>query len=189
MVPHFPKSKIILIRTPGAGSSSLLVNLSQREEPQWLTCELSHPALSWSKVTSPFHLTARQVRAMWPELYSSCMVVGTIRNPVDWTNSIWRKPNIQETLSEDTSGSYSDYLERLELTPYHWVADENEEIIVHRLYKTEELETVAYPELGLRPPYYKDTVSEKPKATPTADDLVILQMKFDKEYKYYGLDD
>jgi len=188
MIMLYPKYNMLLIRTPGAGSSSFIANLNRKAEHKWLEytgLPEDCPCLSWSKITNRAHLIARQVRELWPDEYRSHKVVGLIRHPVDWTNSIWRKKPTLEVLGEDNSGSYSDYLGRLRLTPYHWLADETGELMVDEVYRTEDFETTVFPSFGIDPPYSRDTVSSLPKAVPTDDDMKVLRQKFAKEFTHY----
>lgn len=187
MVPLYRKLNLLIVRTPGAGSNTMKIHMRKFEEPHWLKVRngITNPqVLEWEKIRHKAHLTARQIRALWPDEFASYKVVGVVRHPVDWTNSIWRKGGIETALQEDTSGSYSDYLKRLELTPYKWLTDADGSVIVDEIWRTEDMFEI-FKSLGIPGPFKAENVSTNNKAIPTRDDMEILKTKFHREWTHY----
>jgi len=186
----YHKLKTIYIRVPGTGSSSFVATMSTgRFHVEYIEKDVTpydHPVRKINNIQNSAHWTARQVRMLLDrEIWNTYEKIGFIRNPVDWTNSIYRKTGIKNAIGEDNTGTYSEFLEKLGKTPYYWLTNEYGDVIVDKIYRTEDLDSEVYQHYGLPPPYKIETVSDKPKIVPTEADMEILRKKFKREFEHY----
>jgi len=119
---------------------------------------------------------------MDPELWKNARKIGFIRNPFDWCNSIYNKGGI-EVLNFDNKHGFTHFLETLDKTPYDWLTDENDNLVMDTVYKTEDLDPTIFKEYQIAVRY--SNKSRKPRVEMSNKDIEIIREKFYREFKHY----
>ena len=183
----FPEFKMIYVRVPGTGSSSFFLELGRRSKTEYVDVPTSGPVRDMEFIANFNHLTARQLRELIPkDIWNSYKKVGFIREPTDWCNSIYNKNGVYESVGIEVDGlTFSEFLQKLNKTPFYWFVDKDGEMLVDVIYRNEDLEHGVFDQYGIHEPYPRYNVSSKPRVTFTDEDMKIIHQKFGREYLYY----
>lgn len=173
MAVFYHASKVLFIAVPKTGSSSFQKSLRNKNSTY---CRRQN-----------HHSTALQTRNGKHEEWETYETVAFIRNPFKWAPSSYYSDAYKtiERHQKLLCSSFEDYLERLNKTPIQWVVDNDGEVIVDKLYRTEDMADVCE---GYGFPLYHDNQTLKLQEkeieyTPYQKSLI--EKKFARELEYY----
>jgi len=179
--------KILYIIVPGTGSSSFHDGLRDRYKRwDYVHIEENNP-LYVGQIKHRVHFPAKIIKEeVGPEIWKSHKKIAFVRNPFDWVNSIYNKGGI-EVLGLNNKVSFSEFIENINLTPYYWFTDDDGNVIVDEVLRTEDLDTKLFKRWSI-PESHKNP-SHKPKNKFTTQDKEIIKEKFHREFKHYDVQD
>ena len=179
--------KMIYIVVPGTGSTSFVqaLKVGRTKDVEQVNLKKDHDAhFMHPNMNTKKHLTAEQVRYLIDEdIWNSYTKFGFVRKPFDWCRCIFRKGNIDNILGIDRGPTFPDFMEKLNKTPYFWLTDRNDEVLVDRIYRTEDLPYVAE-EFDIEIPWRNKSNNTKPAEFTQEVDRII-RKRFQRELKYY----
>ena len=120
-----------------------------------------------------------------PEIWDSYTKIGFVRHPYMWARSMYRKGSggVLGAVGIDSSGSFEEYLEALELTPYSWFVDSKGVNLMDRIYRTEDLSAIGI-EYDIKIKHMNKTNSDR-EAEKSEEVERLLKQKFYREYRHY----
>jgi hypothetical protein len=191
---YFYGLNMIYIIVPGTGSNTFWESMYRKYNALELFKMVSvgsEPASIASKeidkITEPRHyraIRARECRAVKKDMWDNSEKIGFIRHPYDWSWSIYNKGLIMASMiGVDNFGTYTHFLETLHITPYDWLTDESGNIIVDKVYRTEDLSEVLFHYGGVSDK--PQNVTGKPRRELTEYEDQILREKFHREFTHY----
>lgn len=184
--------KLIFIAVPATGSTSFTESINRRigKQSDWAIyhADWQHPARKLHpEVILDYHFTAEQARIVIADdsIWNGYEKIAFVREPYAWTRSIWRKLGATEyAVGIDCTGTYLEFLEKLEKTPYFWFTDSTGKVLVDNIYRTEDLEEV-FRKYDLPYRHSNKTPQSQPETERTSEVDGILRKKFWREYKHY----
>lgn len=197
----FSELKLLYIIVPGTGSNSFSAGMKKRynynnihgninilkDLPVVGSCwsgKVAEAAQLHPDVILSQHCTAKQAKILVkPEIWDSYEKIAFVREPFAWAKSLYRKTGLKEGVGIDDTGTFLEFLEKLEKTPLFWMTDQKGKMLIDTVYRTEDLEQICM-KFGIKYLQLNRTKSAREvKRTPEVDE--ILQKKFWREYKYY----
>ena len=180
--------KMIYIVVPGTGSTSLVqaLKVGQTESVEQVTQDKEHAAqFMHPDMHTKKHLTAEQAKYLIDEdIWNEYTKFGFVRKPFEWSRCIYRKGNINHVLGIDPGPSFLEFMRKLNKSPYSWLTNRSGEVLVDRIYRTEDLAYVGQ-EFDITMPWRNRTNNSKP-AKCTQEIEQIIQAKFKRELKHYN---
>jgi len=182
--------KTIFTRVPGTASSSFITHMHKRwGEPEKIKISTA-PIQGMNNISDNSHRTAHQLKLYLEEIgrqhiWDEYEKIAFVRHPVAWTNSIFRKTGIPQSIGENNKGSYRHYLESVDKTPYYWFTDPKGKVLVDYIFRTEDLDSEVFEIYGIAPPFSRHSVSRRPKFEPNEGDWKLLRKKFKREFAHY----
>lgn len=181
----FPDLKLIYIRVPATGSTSFVQSLTETwPESKERDYRGVVQAKLLNNIRMQDHFTAEQGRLTIPaKIWNSYEKIGFVREPLSWAKSIYRKTAIVNSIDINNSGTFEDFLRRLDKTPYYWFTDHQKNVIIDTIYRMEDMANVCkkyqigYKHINPAATFREITV------TPQAE--TILREKFWREYEHY----
>ena len=181
--------KVISIRVPGTGSTPFHQQMNKKyQRQQSIHVAKDHSARSLNNIHMYEHFTAEQAQlCIDSQIWKTYEKISFVRHPFWWARSIYRKLDCWNMLGIDIEGSFEQYLERLDKTPYFWFTDASGCVMIDTIYRTEDLRKV----------YEKyDLVYRHSNRSPTKREYEInagvktlLHEKFAREYEHYDKND
>lgn len=184
MAMLFKDLNLLYIIVPGTGSNSFHSGMRNKYKMTNIKIPANHPCRDINRITHEAHFTAEQIRMVLGEKeWNSYDKIGFIRHPYDWINSLYNKGGV-EVLGMDNTLPYSEFVADMNLTPYSWLTDEYGNVIVDKIFRTEDLDDGLFQKFGIPPNHINK--SSKPKNHLTDDDIKIVREKFYREFKHYA---
>lgn len=172
-----PSRKLLFIDVPKTGSTSVRHSLS---------------AYPTHEVTTA-HTNATDVReAVGEEVWGSYFKFGFVRHPIEWVRSYlyWTKDYDDHKAAFDSTkipGPETEipvltgHFRNWEQTPLDWLTDKQGNLIVDKVYRTEDMDE-AMKELGLVAYHEHKCPSDFEADMPS---LEFIKNRFKREYEYY----
>ena len=176
------KHKIIWICVPGTGTRSFEKAAKEAEFDFVLAGKNKHPG---TDIPMPLHFPASIAKEIIPvHKWATYEKIAFIRNPYDWMNSIYNHRSIKNIGFVAEKAPFADFVRRNNKTPYLWYVDDNNNMLIDTLYKTEELKKV-FLRFGLKYFHINTTSFKKPKQIYTPELEGIMKKRFWREFKHY----
>ena len=181
--------KSIFVEVPGTASTSLSAAMVQKyikNDMEIFHENRNHPAYDLHPEISMYrHFTIEQAKMCIPEKHwEEYKKIGFVREPYDWAKSIYRKNGTKGSLGVDNDGDFLDFVTKLQKTPYFWLTDRNDKVLVDTIYKTEDIEEI-FKKYHLSPKHLAKSPRPNHLAELTSEIKAILKEKFAREYKHY----
>lgn len=182
----FHNLKLLYIIVPGTGSNSLHSQLRMKHplsSELYDTSKISEEIKSQFQNRHPAHFTANQLQQVVdPDLWNNYTKIAFVRNPYDWVKSLYQKGGI-EVLGLNNSGTITEFVKNINITPYDWFTNAQGDVIIDKIYRTEDLNDKIFDEFGL---VKKHQNKSTPKPFTFSDeDKEIIRQKFHREFKHY----
>ena len=192
----FHKHKVIYIIVPGTGSNSFHGGYREKYSPgaHWEQLKITKktkadPIYAVNPDIGMYqHWTAEQVKMFIDSnKWNSYRKIGFVRDPYEWTCSLYKKgAGVKHAVGIDNDGTYMEYIEKLEKTPYFWFTNSSGDVIIDTIYRTEDLQKIC---LEFDIPYLhknKTSLKSKRKCPEKNEEIEkILREKFYREYEHY----
>lgn len=181
----FHDLKILYIIVPGTGSNSFHNPLRRKYiNTKTIYPAADHPVKKMNNISHPAHLTAQQYKCLVePHIWESYEKIAFVRHPYDWARTIYRKGGIPGAIGIDNTGTFLEYLQKLQKTPYYWFTDENGNVMVDTIYRTEDLNTTIAKKFKIVVGHENKTPA--PQIELTDEHKQIIHEKFHREIEHY----
>jgi len=189
MMYLFHDIKLAYIIVPATGSNSFHSDLKHKHEYDAPYPHRNDPVKKMTNIMHAAHLTAQQYKKLVdPKVWDEYEKIAFVRHPYAWANSIYNKNSIKQSIGiENTSqvgGSFLQFLETLDKTPYFWFTDPDGKVMIDTIYRTEDLDTYIFGKFGLRPKRKNETRRKKVKIRPAEKEII--DEKFAREFTHYS---
>jgi hypothetical protein len=189
----FHELKLIYVIVPATGSNSFHQPMRAKYKDFETVKRPASGHASW-KIHPEIHLynhfTAEQWRMVIDsEIWKTYTKFGFVRHPYSWARTMYRKGSagVLNAVGIDSSGTFVEYLRKLEKTPYTWFTDSEGNKIIDRIYRTEDLPAISK-EFGIECGHRNKTGGPK-EAVKSEEVKQLLRQKFEREYKHYAKGD
>jgi hypothetical protein len=182
--------KIIYVVVPATGSTAFWNSLKKKYELDFLHKRVpdDHPSIEKGEKDGGIdrkHWRITRIKELVDEdTWNTYEKIAFVRHPYEWSWSLYNKRKVELAIGVDTSGDYSTYLKNLDKTPYWWFTDENGNVLVDTIYRTEDLDSIVFPKYEV--PVNRSNIGKKKKEKISEEDEKLLKEKFHREFQHYG---
>ena len=181
----FHDLKLIQIVVPRTGSNSFRASLMGKYKAKWVhTKKPLRYVWEMDTIGMYGHFSAKQAKVLIDDdIWKSYEKVGFVRHPYDWIKSVNNINGLKQVLGERLDTSLSEFVHEFKKTIYDWFTDEDGNLIIDTIYRTEDLDQI-FEKYGVSNTYINQT--QKPKNEEfTEKDKKIIREKFYREFKHY----
>jgi len=195
MIHIWPEINLLFIKVPGTGTSSFFHQLNTKYKFKPVDDPPVYDDIwKMNDIKAGSHFTAIQIRKILsPDIWETYEKVAFIRNPYDWLNSIYNKPQGEKHYGIKTEGkkgkmSFGEFIRYVPKTPYFWITDSDGEVMIDTIYRTEDLDQIVFPKYGVLPTHLNTGfASPKKKRKFTQEDIGVIKKKFHRELEHYDV--
>ena len=188
----FHDLKIIYIQVPGTGSNSFQRGM-QKYKCEMANIRRNHEVPKWTNIRYPSmvsHFIAKQAKALIdPDIWDSYEKIGFVRHPYKWVVTMYRKANTQRNFGISGSLDLSEFVRDIEKTNFYWFLDDDGNMLIDTVYRTEDLDTTLFDKFGIKHNNIRSQNVHSSKLHTISDlseaDKEIIKKKFYREFEYY----
>jgi len=176
------KHRVIWICVPGTGTRSFERAAKIAQMDFNLYSKDKHPE---TDIPMALHAPAFVVREVISKaIWNRYEKIAIIRNPYDWMNSIYHHHALKNIGMTAEDKPFDQFVKLNTKTPYYWYLDQQNNMLIDTLYKTEEINKLFH-RFGLEPVHINKTSERKKKEEYTPELKKIMQERFWREFKHY----
>jgi len=184
--------KLIFIRVPKTGTNSFFNAMRRNgyryEFPRVDEVVNNHDALVYHvppKIKDYYHFAAIQAKTLIndEEIWETYEKIGFIRHPYDWVVSLYNKKMLHRRINVDKNENFSEFIKCLRVTPFSWFLDEQDKMMINKVYRTEDMNDVLN-QYGCEA-RHDNRNSGKKHIVFTDENRDLIDTKFYREWKYY----
>ena len=193
MIHTFPDIKVLFIKVPATGGGSFW--LAMKSKNRFHDYPVTDTVLNMQDIRNKNLLTAAQARAtVSEEIWNTYEKIGLVRHPVKWINSLYYKPlggnhyGIDESNNGMGRVSFYEFVKnRINKTPYDWFTDDEGNVIIDSIYRTEDLDDIVFPKYGLEQLHFNPRQKSNKfiDVVPNDEEMEIIRNKFHRELRHY----